>query len=361
MWLSTQDSNLSRTASDNFDRVTAPIRRLIAALGAFAILVVIGTEGYSILGHGRWGVDECAYMTIITISTVGFGELRQMAEVPGARTLTVGLIVAGVGVLAYIQSNLTALLVEGAIGHALRRRRMQREIGSLSRHVVLAGAGGTGKHVVEELVATQTPFVVIDRNESVLQQVSVDVCGGKMLYVHGDATLDHVLLDAGVDRARGVVAALTHDKDNLYVTLSARSLNAGARIVSKVVEAEAAPKIVKAGASSIVNPTMIGARRLASELIRPEVNEFLDQMLRDKDKNLRLEEVSIARGSSFAGKALKDTPIRRETRALVVAVRGNDRSFLYNPDPDHVIDEGATLIVLGEADSIVKLRLLAGA
>ncbi|HXX67495.1 MAG TPA: potassium channel protein [Polyangiaceae bacterium] len=341
--------------------MTAQVRRLITALAGFAILVAVGTGGYLVLGHGRWRIDECAYMTVITISTVGFAELKQMGEVPGARPLTVGLIVAGVGVLAYMQSSLTALLVEGAIGQALRRRRMQRDIARLSRHVVVAGAGGTGKHVIEELVATQTPFVAIDRSETVLHQVSGEICAGKMLYVHGDATLDHVLLDAGVDRARGVVAALTHDKDNLYVTLSARSLNSGARIVSKVVEAEAAPKIVKAGASSIVNPTMIGARRLASELIRPEVNEFLDQMLRDKDKNLRLEEVSIARGSSFAGMALKDTPIRRETRALVVAVRGNDRSFVYNPDPDHVIDEGATLIVLGETDSIVKLRHLAGA
>jgi voltage-gated potassium channel len=171
-----------------------------------------------------------------------------MKEVPGARALTVGLIISGVGVLAYMQSSLTAILVEGVIGQALRRRRMQKDIGRLSGHIVVAGAGGTGKHVIEELVATRTPFVVIDRNEPALRQVSEDHCGGKMLYVHGDATNDHALLAAGIERARGIVAALTHDKDNLYVTLSARSLNAQARIVSKVVEDEAAPKIIKAGA-----------------------------------------------------------------------------------------------------------------
>ncbi len=235
---------------------------------------------------------------------------------------------------------------------------MHKEIAGLSRHIVVAGAGGTGKHVIEELAATRTPFVAIDRSEHTLEQVSKEVCGGKMLYVHGDATLDHVLLDAGVQRARGVVAALTHDKDNLYVTLSARSLNAMARIVSKVVEDEAAPKILKAGASAIVNPTLIGARRLASELIRPEVNEFLDQMLRDKNRTLRLEEVVVGTGSRFVGLSLKDTPIRRETRALVVAVRATDRAFVYNPDPDYVIAEGTTLIVLGESESIVKLREL---
>jgi voltage-gated potassium channel len=163
-----------------------------------------------------------------------------------------------------------------------------------------------------------------------------------------------------VGDARGVVAALTQDKDNLYVTLSARSLNATARIVSKVVEDEAGAKILKAGASAIVNSSLIGARRLASELIRPEVNEFLDQMLRDRDRNLRFEEVVVRPGSNFIGVALKDTPIRSDTGALVVAVRGRDRAFVYNPDPNSILTEGTTLIVLGETDSIVKLRLLAG-
>jgi len=340
--------------------VSTLVRRLLNALGIFAALVALGTGGYLFIGHGRWGLGDCAYMTVITISTVGFFELGHMREVPGARALTVTLIVSGLGVLAYMQSSLTALFVEGVIGHAWRRRRMLREIADLSGHVVVAGAGATGKHAIEELLATQTPFVAIDRNEHVLEQVSEELCGGagKMLHVHGDATLDHVLLAAGVARARGVVAALTHDKDNLYVTLSARSLNAKARIVSKVVEDEAAPKIIRAGATSIVNPTMIGGRRLASELIRPMVNQFLDQMLRDKDKNLRLEEIVVGPGSTFAGVALKDTPIRRETRALVIAARGVDGTFAYNPDPEYVIGEGTTLIVLGETDSIVKLRRL---
>jgi voltage-gated potassium channel len=336
--------------------VNAPVRRLVLSLGAFALLVVAGSTAYFALGGGRWTFADCAYMAVITISTVGFSELGHMRDVAGARAVTVGLIVGGLGVLAYMQSNLTALLVEGVIGNALRVRRMQKEIAIISGHVVVAGAGGTGRHVIEELMATRTPFVVIDRSEATLRQVSAEFCDGKMLYVHGDATADHALLSAGVQRARGVVAALTQDKDNLYVTLSARSLNPTARIVSKVVEDEAAPKILKAGATSTVNPTLIGARRLASELIRPEVNEFLDQMLRDKDKTLRLEEVTIAGGSSLVGLCLRDTPIRRETRALVVAVRATDNAFVYNPDPDYVIAQGTTLIVLGETESISKLR-----
>ena len=233
---------------------------------------------------------------------------------------------------------------------------MKKQIGALSGHIVVAGCGSTGKHVIEELVATGTSFVVIDRDLAHLERLSTDLCDGRMLYVHGDATDDHTLVDAGIERAMGVVAALTHDKDNLFVTLSARSLNASARIVSKIVEDRADAKMLKAGATSVVNPAQIGGRRMASELVRPEVNEFLDQMLRDKTKNLRIEEAVVPAGSNLIGVSLKDSPIRRETKLLVIAVRHKDRSFIYNPDPDHLIDGGTTLIVMGDTDSVTKLR-----
>ena len=336
--------------------MNASIRRLISAIAVLISLVLAGSAGFHHLGAGRWDFGECVYMTIITLSTVGFGELNQMQSVPGARVLTVALIVSGVGALAYVQGNLTALLVEGAIGQALRRNRMKKAIQALSGHVVVAGAGSTGRHVIEELLATHTPFVVIDNDAALLDRISRDVAGGRMLYICGDATDDHALLEAGVERARGLVAALTQDKDNLFVTLSARSLNATARIVSKIVEDHAAPKMLRAGASGVVNPTAIGGRRMASELIRPEVTEFLDQMLRDKNKNLRIEEAIIPPGSSYIGLSIKETPIRRETRLLVVAVREPDRRFVYNPDPEHKVVAGASLIVMGEADAVIKLR-----
>lgn len=322
------------------------------------LVVLGGTVGYYYLGGGIWQLDECLFMTLITLSTVGFAELEHMHEVPGARVLTMLLIVSGIGALAYFQGNLTALLVEGVIGQALRRSRMQKRIDSLRGHIVVAGAGATGKHVLEELVLTQTPFVVIDMNEDVLKRLSNDVAGGKMLYVHGDATDDSALLQSGVKRARAVIAALTQDKDNLYVTLSARSLNPDASIVAKVIENDAEVKMLKAGASSVVNPTMIGGLRMASEIIRPEVNEFLDQMLLDKDKNLRLEEVPITAQSTFVGQTLKESPIRKETDVLVVAVRDRDGVFRYNPSPAFVMEGGTTLIVLGETSGILKLRKL---
>lgn len=336
--------------------MNASLRRLLYAVAVLTMIAACGSTGLYVLGEGRWDFGECVYMTVITLSTVGFSELSQMHQVHGARTLTIVLIVSGVGALAYVQGNLTALLIEGIIGQAWRRNRMRKAIERLEGHVVVAGAGSTGRHVIEELLATHTPFVVIDRNLEHLERISQDITGGKMLYVHGDATDDHVLVEAGIGRARGLVAALTHDKDNLFVTLTARSLNASARIVAKIVEDATAAKMLKAGASSAVNPTLIGGRRLASELIRPEVNEFLDQMLRDKTKNLRIEEADVPAGSAFVGVALKDTPIRRETRLLVVAIRDEERQFVYNPEPEYEIHAGATLIVMGEAEAVVKLR-----
>ncbi len=334
------------------------VRRLLYALLAANALVVAGSLGYDALGHGRWSFEDCVYMTVITLSTVGFGELNNMSTVHGARLLTVGLIVGGVGTIAYVQGTVAALLVEGVIGQALRRNRMRKIIDGMSGHVVVAGAGSTGRHTIEELITTQTPFVVIDRDVAHLERLNAEMAGGKLLYVAGDATEDSVLLAAGVDRARGIVSALTDDKDNLYVTLSARSLNATGRIVTKVTDSTVVAKMLRAGATTVVNPTMIGGRRMAGECIRPVVHEFMDQMFRDKDRNLRLEDVAIPAGSALIGVALKDAPIRRETRALVIAVRAPNGDFMYNPEPDVRIEEGSALVVLAETESIVKLRRL---
>jgi len=335
------------------------IRRMLTALSALASFAGVGALLYYVLGHGRWRLGECVYMAVITISTVGFGELNHMVDVPGARAVTIGLIVGGVGVIAYFQANLTALLLEGSIGHAVRRNRMQKAIRALRDHVVVAGAGSTGRHVIDELIATDRPFVVIEKSREHGERMSEEMMGGRMLLVHGDATMDQVLLEAGVERASGVVAALTLDKDNVFVTLSARSLNPTARIVAKVVEEEATPKMLKAGANCVVSPAMIGGRRMASELVRPEVTLLLDQMLRDRDKNLRLEEVVIHPESKLAGVAIRDSFIRRDTRALVIATRAPEGIFAYNPDPSTVMHAGWTLIAIGETDDIRKLRALA--
>lgn len=323
------------------------------------LLIVILSGSFAVyqVGRGRWSFAESLYLAIISVSTVGFSELPGMDEVRFARPVAVAIILAGLGTLAYFQSSLTALLVQGVIGERFRLRRMQKRIASLSNHVIVAGAGATGMHVIEELYATRTPFVAIDRNRHTLERISRDFVDGEMLYVIGDATDDSVLMQAGITRAMGVVAALTEDKDNLFVTLSARSLNAGARIVSKVIAPDAAPKMMRAGANATVSPNMIGGRRLASELVRPTVVEFVDQMLREREDVLRLEEVVIPEASWFVGKSLREVPIRAETKLLVVALRV-DKKFIYNPEPSTALEVNSVLVVLGASANVARLRQL---
>jgi len=334
---------------------TEPRVRIVAPILVLASVILTGGAALYALGRGRWSFSDTLYMAVNAVSTVGFREIEGLDQVRFARAVTVAIVLAGLGAVAYFTSSLTALLVQGVIGERFRKKRMENRIDHLHDHVIVTGAGATGMHAIEELHATRTPFVAIDRSRQVLERISAELVGNGMLYVVGDATDDMVLTQAGITRAKGVIAALTEDKDNLFVTLSARSLNAGARIVAKVIAPDAAPKMMRAGANATVSPNMIGGRRLASELVRPTVTEFIDQMLRDKDEILRLEEVAIPDGSPFIGRSLRDVPIRAETKLLVVALRV-DKKFIYNPEPSTVMEAGTVLVVLGEGANVARLR-----
>ena len=202
------------------------------------------------MGHGRWTFWEAIYSALLAASTVGFAEPTGLHETPYGRALMAGIIIASVGVLAYFQSNLTTFFVEDVFGQTFRIRRMMKQIENVRGHVIVAGGGSTGRHVIRELISTKTRFVVIDHSREQLEQISEELADGKMLYVVGDATIDQTLIAAGVQRAEGVVTTLTEDRDNLYVTLSARTLNPSARIVAKVISPDAVKKMMRAGATS---------------------------------------------------------------------------------------------------------------
>jgi voltage-gated potassium channel len=258
--------------------------------------------------------------------------------------------VLGIGAVAYFQSTMTALLVEGAIGQAFRRKRMKRQIEQLSSHVVVAGIGSTGRHVVEELRAMSTALVAVDRNREHLERAASELEG--LLYIHGDATDDDILREAGVARASGIVTTLNDDKANLFVTLSARSMNPTARIIARVIEPETAAKMSRAGANVTVSPNMIGGRRMAAELLRPEVAAFFDEA-----KTTRLDEISIAEGSRYANQTVADLPPRTQSNVAVLALKDRDK-FRYNPPPSCALRPGSVLVVFGEAVEVEKLRKL---
>jgi voltage-gated potassium channel len=340
------------------DRAPSPLLRLIAPLVALTLITFGGAITLVAMSDGRWSFWQSVYFTIICASTVGFGELPEMDRVPGSRAVATVIIILGLSVVWYFQSALTTILVEGVLGQTLRRRRMQKRIESLTDHVIVAGAGSTGRHVIAELIASETPFVVIERGEEAIALLAEELPGREILHVVGDATHDATLLAAGIQRARGVIAALTEDKDNLYITLSSRDLNARARIVAKVVSPEAEHKMLRAGANATVSPNRIGGLRMASELLRPTVVRVLDGMMLANDKPLRVEEIPVSSASWFVGRALNALPIRASTNALVIAIQ-DGASFAYNPDPATVLRAGQALIVIAEISSIEKLRALA--
>lgn len=331
--------------------------RLAIAFGAVLVVTAVGVGGFYFLGNGRWRLADCLYMTVTTLTTVGFGEiLPGFRDVPHARTFTMVLIVLGVGTFLYFASTLTAIILEGDLQAAFRKTRMHKLIEKLSGHVIVCGTGSTGWHVVEELLASRVPVCVIELHAERIERL-LEV-HPKVPYIQGDATEDAVLAEAGVDRARGVVGALSSDKDNLFVVVTARQANPSARIVARATELRAIEKLKKAGADAVVSPNYIGGMRMSAEMLRPHVVEFLDEMLRDKDKNLRIEEVAIGQGSVFVGQTLGSSRFRQVADVLVLAIRDATRGFIYNPGPDLVLTDAMKLIVLGPLDSVHKLREL---
>lgn len=332
-------------------------QRLLGAGAAAMVIICVGTAGYYALGGGRWSVTDCAYMTVISITTVGYGEvLQDFSTVAYARIFTIFLVIAGTAVSIYFISVLTTYLVEGEFFHVRRGRKMKKRIEALHNHVIVCGAGRLGTNIVSELHGAHRPFLIIERDPEGLRRCEA-ACDASFPHLIGDATDDAVLLEAGIERASGVVAALSDDKDNLYIVITARGLNNKLRIVSKGVDPRAVEKLRVAGADSVVSVNHIGGFRMAAEMIRPNVVGFLDKMMSARDQKLRFEEITIPVGSNLAGKSLLQTDIRREGNLLIIAAsQQGAEDYTYSPGPNYKLAEGMTLIVLGETKSVQRLR-----
>lgn len=335
--------------------------RFVLSVALLTTIVAGGGTIFWLVERSAYSLFDSIYFALITVSTVGYSELPRMELHPSSRIIVMGMIVTGVAVVAFFQSSLTAVLIEDIIGKAFRRRRMERRIGALSGHNIVAGCGRTGRFVIHELVAGEQPFVVIDRNEEELIKLNEEEYGGNLLYVVGDATDDHSLLQAGVTRAGGLVTALAEDPENVFVTISARSLNPRIRIVAKTVSIGSEAKLARAGANAMVSPHRIGGLRLVTELLRPHTAEFLDSMMRGTGEGqLRFEDVEVCAGTRYEGQTLRQAPIREEANVLIVAIRGKDGRFVYNPPADERIQSGSFIVVLGTRDGVKRLREMMG-
>ncbi|MCA9528365.1 MAG: potassium channel protein [Myxococcales bacterium] len=331
-------------------------RRLVFAGLAVIVVVLAGIFGYWLLGGGVWSLVDCAYMVVITITSVGYAEVLPVSELAGGRAFTMVLLITGMGVSFYFLSALTAFIIEGDLQEAIWRRRMGRSLDKLEGHYIVCGAGETGKHVVEELVQAGLEVVVIEQSPEHLDAL-FRLLGTRFIGMSGDATEDSLLLECGIERAAGIVTSLQSDRDNLFITVTARQLNPRMRIVSRAVHEQARPKLLRAGADAIVSPNTIGGRRMAHELLRPSVVGFLDLLVRDAGHQLSVEECLLRPGTRVEGRTLAGSGIRKVSNVLVLSVITAAReSHVFNPSPDFVLRAGMTLIVLGDREDVERLK-----
>ena len=331
---------------------SAKRRFTIGALFLFLVLI-IGTGGYYYLWDGRYGIIKCLYMTVITISTVGYREVLPVAEDPGAMLFTIGLIILGMGTLMYFVTALASSLVEGHLADFLRRKRMESKIAKLQGHTIICGAGKTGRYVALRMAQEGKQCVLVDKDEESLKQF-LSGFENLVFVLQGDVTQESVLELAGINRARGLVAALYSDQDNLYLTLTAKQMNPRLRIVAKANSEEAVKKLTRVGADRVISPTLIGGYRMFLEIVAPDVSDFLDALLYETKTNLTIGEMKIRPDSSLVGLALKDANLRSRN-ILVLGLKHPDTGeFIYAPDSSTILRENMTLIVLGEHDVIRK-------
>lgn len=328
-------------------------KRLYYVTCAVAFVILGGSLGYYILYRGEASFVDSLYMTIISLTTVGFGEVLPVTGNPGAQVFTMVLITFGMGVILYGISMLTALLIEGELSGILRRKQMEKQIGRLREHYIVCGGGETGRPLIAELIKNRVQVVLLEIDEANIQKCRrMD----ELFYIQGDATEDQNLIDAGIQQAAGILICTPSDKDNLYVTMTARMLNRKIRIISRMINDKIREKLIKAGANSVVSPNSIGALRMASEMIRPAAVDFLDSMLRSNRGNLRINQVTVSNQSGRVGQSIAESGIKDKFNLLVLGARDEDGEILFNPPLNLTLRAGMTLVVMGEVEDIVRAK-----
>ena len=318
-----------------------------------ALVVSMGTAGYMILE--KWNFLDSLYMTIITISTVGFSEIHPLNT--DGRILTMAVLISGLGVLGYVVGTLTRSFVEGQLLGFMGRKKLEREIQKLKGHYVICGYGRVGQIICEEIKKTRpTPIVVIDKGDHVAAKVEEE----GYFFLLGDATEEECLLRAGIRAAKALVTALDSEADNVYITITAKGLNPKLYLLARAGRIGSEKKLIHAGANVVVSPHQIGGFRMAQALLRPTVTEFFDFTLADPHIAFTIEEIPVSPSSKLSDVTLIDSGIRRQLDLIVVAIKKPSGEMLYNPASHTQIEIGDTLIALGQKSNLIELAKLLG-
>jgi len=324
-----------------------PFRRVEFGLAALALVVVIGTAGYWVLG---FGLLEALYQTVVTVSTVGYGFPHPIGS--GIKAFTIVLILLGVGTALYTFTVTLELLIDGHMRELIRRRSMDRDIQKMTGHVVICGWGRVGREVARFLDNADQKIVVIDRDPDRIASVGHAT-------VAGDVTDDATLLRAGIDRAGTLIAALDTDADNLFVTVASRSFNPTIHVIARARGETSEAKLLRVGADRVVNPQRLGGDRMAAFVTQPHVVDFVDVVMHDGSLEFRLEELTVGADSPLAGQTLRSTQVHDRTGCLVLAIRRPDGTFTPNPSPEDEVTAGDVLIGVGTAAQLAALAAYA--
>jgi voltage-gated potassium channel len=319
-------------------------KKLLHIAMAISAVVMIGTVGFKVIGGERTSFLDALYMTAITISTVGYGDVIGLDDKPFGKIFAIIFVFLGTGTVAYLVTLLAAYIIEGELKRVFRRRKMDKRIEKMKDHYIVCGIGMVGLYIAHELYQMKRHLVAIDSNEGRLddlkaQNIDIDM-------VVGDATENDILEKAMVESARGLFATTNSDNDNIVIVLTAKQLNPALKIISRCTDTKNMDKLKRAGADTVVALNYIGGMRMASEMIRPHVTSFLDKMLSDRDSLLRVEEVHIRKQSPFVGKAVKEMNLESMGNILLIAARNADGGWVYNPKPAMAIEGGMSFIIL---------------
>jgi len=339
---------------DSTKQTSTPIRKIVTGISSFLAICLLAVTGYVAAG---WELSDAIYMVIITIFGVGYGEVQPITS-PPLRLLTITVIITGYGALIYTVGGCVQILIDGELNKALGERRMTKGIERLSQHTIVCGIGRLGTILAAELHAAGKPFVAIDAD---LQRVQEAEERG-FLIIHGDATDEHILEQAGIRRASTVASVLSQDAINVFVTITAREMNPDVTIIARGENPRTEKKLLHAGADKVVLPTAIGAHKLAQMIIRPTAENMLEQIQQQSSMiddlgqiGLRFDEIKVEPHSPMEGSKISEIEIRSNHGFLIVGIRRGDGTNQINPDPQTVLSSGDVVIALGHKDDIPEL------
>ncbi|MEA3546411.1 MAG: potassium channel protein [Thermodesulfobacteriota bacterium] len=317
-----------------------------------SLILLFGTIGYWLIEG--WSLLDSLYMSIITLTTVGFSETHSLS--PQGRIFTIFLLVVGVGFIMYMFTVLSEVIVSGRIESFLDKRKMEKQIADFRGHYILAGFGRIGT-IIAKIMGSDFSLVILEKNQN--RESDLEETGHP--YILEDASHSQALKKAGVERAKALIAALPTDADNVYITLTAKELNPGIMIVARADHADAERRLKRAGADHVVSPYEIGARRMALILAKPTVIDFLSESVRtgNIDRLLELEEIKVEPASPFAGQTLIEANLSERCNIILLSIKKKNGEEIFNPRYMEEIGKGDTLLVLGESDSLKCLRDLA--